>query len=205
MVAIRLPGVAYRNKCTCKETQHVTTLRELLQRAADRGLSTRAMETDVERAAKASGTDMRLNRGTASQILSGKYKSKPSDATIRAVAHLAGVPERVAFAAADQPAPGGLAFRDEVPPEADKLSPKRRRIAIDLIRSLIEAEELEHLQTEGIRITAGMSPDEVRAAMQRAARIYPDLRLLDLTVDDESSIDRPDDEDIAALAEADAD
>ncbi|MFI7527543.1 hypothetical protein [Nocardia salmonicida] len=175
----------------------MTTLRELLQRAADRGLSTRAMEADVERAAQASGTDMRLNRGTASQILSGKYKSKPSDATIRAIAHLAGVGDADAFAAADQPAPGSLPFRDEVPPEADKLSPKRRRIAIDLIRSLIEAEELEHLQTEGIRITAGMSRTEVRDAMAQAAKIFPGL--FDIDSDDGISIELPDDEDIAFL------
>ncbi len=177
----------------------MTTLRDLLQRAADRGLSTRAMEADVERAAQASGTDMRLNRGTASQILSGRYKSKPSDATIRAIAHLAGVAEQVAFTAADQPAPNSLSFRDEVPPEADKLSPKRRRIAIDLIRSLIEAEELEHQQTEGIRISAGMSPNEVRAAMARAAKIFPGL--FDIETNDGSSFERPDDEDIAILGE----
>ncbi|MBC7299537.1 hypothetical protein [Nocardia salmonicida] len=153
----------------------MTTLRELLQRAADRGLSTRAMEAAVERVATTSGTRMRLNRGTASQILSGKYKSKPSDSTIRAIAHLAGVPDLVAFAAADQPAPDTLAFRAEIPSEADKLSPRRRRIAIDVIRSLIEAQQLEHQLAEGIRITASMSPDEARAAMYRVAEIFPGL------------------------------
>lgn len=179
----------------------MTTLRELLQRAADRGLSTRAMEADVERAATTSGTDMRLNRGTASQILSGKYKSKPSDSTIRAVAHLAGVADSVAFAAADQPTPNALAFREEIPSEADKLSPRRRRIAIDMIRNLIEAQELEHQLAEGIRITAGMSREEVRAAMVRAAEIYPGL--VEIDVEDGSSIDRPDDEDVAILGQHD--
>lgn len=179
----------------------MTTLRELLQSAADRGLSTRAMEADVERAAKTTGVDMRLNRGTASLILSGKYKSKPADSTIRAIAHLAGVAESVAFTAADQPAPDSLAFRDEIPAEADKLSPKRRRIALEMIRSLIEAEELEHLQTEGIRIKAGMSPEQLREAWQRATEIYPELRQ---PAPDFSNIDRPGDDDIAALSQADA-
>lgn len=179
----------------------MTTLRELLQRAADRGLSTRAMEADVERAAKMSGADMRLNRGTASQILSGKYKSKPSDSTIRAIAHLAGVAESVAFTAADQPAPDSLAFRDEIPAEADKLSPKRRRIALDLIRSLIEAEQLEHQQSEGIRIRTGMSPEQLRDAWKRATEIYPELLQ---PVPDFTSIERPDDDDVAALGQADA-
>ncbi|MFD6357896.1 hypothetical protein [Nocardia tengchongensis] len=121
----------------------MTTLRDLLQLAADRGLSTRAMEKQVEDAARTTGEDMRLNRGTVSQILSGKYKSQPSDATIRAVAFLAGVPPRVAFEAAGLPAPQ-LAFRDELPDGVDQLSPKRRRVALDLLRALIEAEQLEH-------------------------------------------------------------
>ncbi len=80
------------------------------------------MEARVERAASSSGKDMQLNRSTASLIMSGKCKSKPSDPTIRAIAFLAEVEESVAFAAAEQPTAGSLAFRDEIPAEADKLS-----------------------------------------------------------------------------------
>ncbi|MFR9767106.1 hypothetical protein [Nocardia sp. SC052] len=106
-------------------------------------MSTRAMEAEVEKAARTSGVDMRLNRGTASLILSGKYKSKPSDSTIRAIAHLAGVPEYRAFEAAQRPQPTNP-FRDELPEGVDHLSPKRRRVALEVLRALVEAEELEH-------------------------------------------------------------
>lgn len=68
-----------------------------------------------------------------------------------------------------------LAFRDEIPSEADKLSPRRRRIAIEMIRNLIEAQQLEHQLAEGIRITAGMSPEKARAAMHRVVEIFPGL------------------------------
>ena len=174
----------------------MTTLRDLLQHAADRGLSTRAMETDVERTAKATGIDMRINRGTASLILSGKYKSTPSPSTIRAIAHLAGVSDNEAFAAADVPAPATpIPFRDEVFVEADSLSPKRRKVALEMIRALIEAQDLEHQQT-GIRITAGMSPEEVRDAWRRATEIFPDLLNPTGPV-----TDYPSDDDIADLGQ----
>ncbi|MBF6434513.1 hypothetical protein IU436_29790 [Nocardia farcinica] len=144
----------------------MTTLRELLQRAADRGLSTRAMEARVERAASSSGKDMQLNRSTASLIMSGKYKSKPSDPTIRAIAFPAEVEESVAFAAAEQPTAGSLAFRDEIPAEADKLSAKRRRVALDVIRSLIEAEEFEH-RIRHFGEQAGVEPQDLEASRPR--------------------------------------
>lgn len=80
---------------------------------------------------------------TINAIRSGKYKSRPSDETIRAIAWLSGVPERVAFVAAGMPAPL-VPFRDELPDGVDQLSPKRRRIALELLRNLVEAEQLEH-------------------------------------------------------------
>ncbi|WP_280489563.1 hypothetical protein [Nocardia farcinica] len=150
----------------------MTTLRDLLQLAADRGLSTRAMESEVEKAAEASGREMNLSRATASRILSGQYKSKPSDSTIRAVAYLAGVPERIAFDAAGMPPPA-LPFADELPEGVDQLSPKRRRVAIEVLRSLVEAEQIEH---GFITMAAHPSefldaychlPDEVRDRMLR--------------------------------------
>ncbi|WP_280411684.1 hypothetical protein [Nocardia asiatica] len=121
----------------------MTTLRDLLQRAADQGLSTRAMEKRVAEAATDSGVDMAISRGTASLILSGKHRHNPSDATIRAIAFLSGAPERVAFEAAGRKAPSAP-FREELPDGVDQLSPKRRRVALEVIRSLVEAEELEH-------------------------------------------------------------
>ncbi|MCM6774929.1 hypothetical protein NDR87_26150 [Nocardia sp. CDC159] len=146
----------------------MTTLRELLQGVADRGLSTRAMEKRVEDAARSAGTDMRLNRGTASLILSGKYKSRPSDATIRAIAFLAEVPQRVAFEAAGRPSPAAP-FKDELPEGVDQLSPKRRRVAIEVLRALIEAEQLEHRAEEA---AVAAADDAARPATKNGSADY---------------------------------
>ncbi|MGW4125071.1 hypothetical protein [Nocardia sp. NPDC004711] len=114
------------------------TLQDLLRMAAaDRGMSGRALGE------LASTHGWRLSHATVNQIASGRYKSRPSDQTIRAIAWLADVPDRVAYEAADLPVPNA-AFRDELPDNVDSLSPKRRRIVLDLIRNLLETEELEH-------------------------------------------------------------
>lgn len=108
------------------------TLRLLLQEAADvRGLSGRGL------ADLATSNGFNLNRSTVSRILSGTYIARPANDTIRAVAWLAGVSERVAFEAAGRPQPGP-SFVDELPEDADLLTPRERRIVIDLVRVLVE-------------------------------------------------------------------
>lgn len=76
---------------------------------------------------------------TFNHIRAGRYKSTPTDETIRAIGWLAGVSDEVAFAAAGQKAPG-LPLADELPPGADHLSAKARKTIIDLTRVLIEYE-----------------------------------------------------------------
>lgn len=80
---------------------------------------------------------------TFNHIRAGRYKSVPTDETIRAIGWLAGVSDEVAFAAAGQKAPG-LPLADELPPGADYLSPKARKTIIDLTRVLIEYEAESH-------------------------------------------------------------
>lgn len=80
---------------------------------------------------------------TLGHIRGGRYKSSPSDDTIRAIAYLAGVDESVAFAAAGRPVPGPP-LADELPPGADNLSPKARKAIIDMARLLIEYETDSH-------------------------------------------------------------
>lgn len=80
---------------------------------------------------------------TFNHIRAGRYKSAPTDETIRAIGWLAGVSDEVAFAAAGQKAPG-LPLADELPPGADNLSPKARKTIIDLTRVLIEYETESH-------------------------------------------------------------
>ena len=110
----------------------VQTLRQLLQKAADlRDLSGRGL------ADLATANGWNLNRSTVSKVLNGTYSSRPSSDTIRAVAWLAGVSERIAFEAAGQPVPGS-SFADELPEEANLLAPRERKIIVDFIRVLIE-------------------------------------------------------------------
>ncbi|MFK0005510.1 helix-turn-helix domain-containing protein [Paenarthrobacter sp. NPDC090520] len=77
---------------------------------------------------------------TINQIRQGLYKSKPREGTLRALAWLAGVSEEIAFTAAGQPVPGPP-FAEELPPGVDNLSPKSRKIVIDMARVLVDLEK----------------------------------------------------------------
>ncbi|KZM78369.1 hypothetical protein [Cellulosimicrobium sp. I38E] len=112
-----------------------TTLRDLAQRAVDeRGLSGRRL-ADLARE-----HGFELTHSTFNWIRSGTYKSRPSPETVKAIAWLAGVPAAEAFTAAGLPVPGPP-FADELPPGVDNLSPRKRKVVIDLLRVLIEDEE----------------------------------------------------------------
>jgi hypothetical protein len=112
-----------------------TTLRDLAQKAVDeRGLSGRRL-ADL---AQAHGHE--LTHSTFNWIRSGTYKSRPSPETVRAIAWLAGVSESEAFTAAGLPVPGPP-FADELPPGVDTLSPRKRKVVLDLLRVLIDDEE----------------------------------------------------------------
>ncbi|WP_155288802.1 hypothetical protein [Rhodococcoides fascians] len=111
------------------ETQ---TLRMLLQEAADvRDLSGRGL------ADLATSNGFNLNRSTVSRILKGTYVARPAADTIRAIAWLAGVSERVAFEAAGRPQPGP-SFAEELPEDADLLTPRERRVIVELVRLMID-------------------------------------------------------------------
>lgn len=76
---------------------------------------------------------------TLGHIRGGRYKSTPSDDTIRAIAWLSGVEDSVAFVAAGQPVPGPP-LADELPPGADHLSPKSRKAVVEMVRVLVDLE-----------------------------------------------------------------
>lgn len=78
-----------------------------------------------------------LTATTINQIRQGLYKSKPREATIRAIAWLAGVSDEVAFTAAGQPVPGPP-FAEELPPGVDNLPPKARKAVIEMLRVLVD-------------------------------------------------------------------
>ena len=110
------------------------SLKELAQAAIDhQGMSARQIALKVGRQGK------KLTYTTLNQMRSGTYKSVPRAETIRTLAWLAGVSEEVAFTAAGQPVPGPP-LADELPDGADNLSPKSRRVIIDMLRVLIDLE-----------------------------------------------------------------
>lgn len=82
----------------------------------------------------------RVTGTTINQIRSGTYHSAPSPDTVRAIAWLAGVPEKVAFTAAGQTVPGPP-LGEELPPGADNLPPKARKAVIEYMRVLIDQQE----------------------------------------------------------------
>ena len=89
-----------------------------------------------------------LTATTINQIRQGIYKSRPRDTTIRAIAWLAGVSEKVAFTAAGQPVPGPP-FAEELPPGVDNLPAKARKAAIEMLRVLVDmnrATDAEHTE-----------------------------------------------------------
>ncbi len=93
-----------------------------------------------ERGYKVTGT-------TIGHIRAGTYKYTPTRDTLAALAWLAGVHEDRAFIAAGLPIPGPP-LADELPPGVDNLSPRARRIIIDLARHLVDVESKEVVGNE---------------------------------------------------------
>ncbi|WP_426302744.1 hypothetical protein [Arthrobacter sp. R-11] len=88
----------------------------------------------------AQGHGFKITTTTINHLKAGTYKSIPSADTLRAVAWLAGVSDQVAFTAAGQPVPGPP-FADDLPPGVDSLSPKSRRVIIEMARVLVDLEK----------------------------------------------------------------
>lgn len=114
---------------------------------------------------------------TFNHIRAGRYKSTPTDETIRAIGWLAGVSDEVAFAAAGQKAPG-LPLADELPPGADNLSAKARKTIIDLTRVLIEYEagsnEQDHQPNKSIEQLRAVAPTGDPSSRQKIDALTPE-------------------------------
>lgn len=72
-----------------------------------------------------------VSHATLNRIRTGKYRSRPSDSTLRAIAHLSGLPEERAFAAADRADSG-----DDSAASAAASERRRKRLALDLALSV---------------------------------------------------------------------
>lgn len=76
-----------------------------------------------------------VSHATLNRLRQGTYASRPSDASIRAIAYLAEVPEIVAFAAAGVRAP--MADRYEPPSEAQRMTTPQRKALDQLLRAFL--------------------------------------------------------------------
>ncbi|MGF6835891.1 hypothetical protein QF015_004092 [Paenarthrobacter sp. TE4293] len=99
---------------------------------------------------------------TINQIRQGLYKSKPREGTLRALAWLAGVSDEVAFTAAGQTVPGPP-FAEELPPGVDNLSPKARKVVLDMVRVLVDLEK----SADASNTDAEEQPTDIRDAGKR--------------------------------------
>ncbi|MGO1320429.1 MAG: hypothetical protein ACTII7_07640 [Galactobacter sp.] len=110
------------------------TLTELIDAAAVRhDASVRQL------ASLAQSKGYKITHTTLNAMRAGSYKSTPKAETLKGIAWLAGVSERVAFTAAGQPVPGPP-IADELPDGADRLSAKSRRVLIEMARVLVDLE-----------------------------------------------------------------
>lgn len=110
------------------------TLKDLVLLAVDRH---KTSGRQLAMRAQAHGFDITVT--TINHLKAGTYKYNPSAETIRAIAWLAGVDDSVAFEAASQRIPGPP-FSKELPEDVDHLSPRSRKIILELTRALIDME-----------------------------------------------------------------
>jgi hypothetical protein len=107
------------------------SLIDLIDIAAQRhgGASGRRLAELAQRA----GHD--ISHATLNRLRQGTYATRPSDASIRAIACLADVSENTAFAAAGVTAPTAVAY--EPPAEAQRMTTRQRKAMNELIRAFV--------------------------------------------------------------------
>lgn len=124
------------------------TLRDLIEIAVGRydGASGRQLADIAQRA----GHD--VSHTTLNRLRNGTYASRPSDATIRAIAYLAEVPETSAFVAAGVRPPGAEHYR--LPDESQRMSTRQRRALDELVRAFVDQELAPTVPAMGNLLTA---------------------------------------------------
>lgn len=137
-------------------------LKDLVALAVQRndGASVRSL------AEKAKRHGFKVTYTPINEMRAGTYKSVPRAELLRAIAWLAGVDDAVAFTAAGQPVPGPP-FAEELPPGVDRLSPKSRRAAIDMLRVLVDLEANSNA-SEQTEPHASLSDQDELAGRRRA-------------------------------------
>ena len=107
------------------------SLIDLIEIAATRhdGASGRRLAELAQRA----GHD--ISHATLNRLRQGTYATRPSDASIRAIAYLADVSENTAFAAAGVTAPAAVVYQP--PREAQRMSTRQRKALDEVIRAFV--------------------------------------------------------------------
>jgi hypothetical protein len=110
--------------------------------------------------AQSAGHD--ISHATLNRLRQGTYATRPTDASIRAIAYLADVSENAAFAAAGVRAPAAVAY--EPPPEARRMNTRQRKAVDELIRAFI-ADDIGKVATRGDLANLVDARQRLRAAL----------------------------------------
>lgn len=137
------------------------TLKDVAQAASDNngGAGGRQLGRIAEKAG------LTLSYTTVDKILAGTYTSRPGRRTLEALSKLSGIPLAVVFEAAQMELPQAR-LADQLPPEADNLTPEQRKVIIDLIRLFIR--ENRHIQQLEANIAEDTDQEDYRLAAREA-------------------------------------
>lgn len=141
------------------------SLMDLIEVAVKRhgGASSRRLADLAQRA----GHDVSHN--TLNRLRQGTYASRPADASVRAIAYLAEVPETVAFAAIGVRPPS--AERYQVPDEAQRMNTQQRKALDSLLRAFVVHPRTPAMPSFGALLSAR---DQLAAVLATSAAAVDD-------------------------------
>ncbi|WP_199190097.1 hypothetical protein [Mycobacterium sp. ENV421] len=132
-----------------------------------------------------------ISHATLNRLRQGTYATRPSDASIRAIAYLADVSENTAFTAAGVRAPAAVAY--EPPSEAQRMNTRQRKAVDELLRAFVRDDSSEPAATRSDltnlvdarqRLQAALGAVEDQAAAgQLVAAARDAVRCIDETLD----------------------
>ena len=137
------------------------TLKDVAQAASDNngGAGGRQLGRIAEKAG------LTLSYTTVDKILAGTYTSRPGRRTLEALSQLSGEPLAVVYEAAQMELPQAR-LADQLPAEADNLTPEQRKVIIDLTRLFIR--ENRHIQQLEANIAEDADQGDYRLAAREA-------------------------------------
>lgn len=159
-------------------TDRPLTLRDIALKASDRfgGVRGRALGREAEKAG------VKIVYTTIDKIIAGTYTSRPTDATLQALATLAQVPLEDVYRAAEQPIPQA-SFAEQLPAGVDTLTPAQRETVLALVRQFVaqnrETWELRSQIVHGLAAGGVPALTVLRTALDRAESEHGDVPVPD--------------------------